>query len=149
MGSLCAIIIGMGALFCVTGIIFKVVGKSPYTAQTQGVVVDMCLNAFSYNNGGSGKVRMGVSTGSSSAGTRCPVFRYSVDDVVYQRAGSVAYNYGTVKKMLNKQRTVYYDPKHPERISLTKSTMISIVGSAFIPIGGFLLLLGVILTIVL
>lgn len=138
------IVLGAGGVLCLLGLIFKLSGKNHCTKETQGIVVGMCMNAYSFNNGGSGNIGMLVSSGSASTGTRCPVFEYHVNGITYRRASSVAYNCSLVSKMLNQSRTVYYNPKQPEQASLSKHSVLGILGNVFLPIGIALVLLGII-----
>jgi len=136
------IVLGIGALVCVLGIVFKLIGKSPYSGQTQGTVVGMCMNAYDFQHGGSGNVSAFISSGSSGTGTRCPVFEYTVNGIVYRRANPIAYNCSLVHKMLGQPRMVYYDPKQPEKASLSKNSVFCILGIVFISIGAVMLLAG-------
>lgn len=133
-----------GTVMAILGLIFRLVGKSPYTGQTQGKVIDMCMNAYAYNNGGSGNVSFLVSTGSGSAGTRCPVLEYMVDGIVYRRASQTAYNCSYLYKMIGQPRTIYYDPLRPERASISSKSVLAIVGVVFLIVGAVLAVLGLI-----
>ena len=141
------IVLGIGALVCTLGIIFSLIGKSPYSMQTQGTVVGMCMNAYSFNNGGFGNISALISSGSSGTGTRCPVFEYMVNGIVYRRANPFAYNVSYVHKMLGQQRMIYYDPKRPERASLSKNSVFHILGIVFISIGAVMVLIGSVLVL--
>lgn len=58
----------------------------------------MCLNAFSYNHGGTGNANVGISLGSEGAGNRCPIFVYQVNGVEYRRASNVSWNRWQIEK---------------------------------------------------
>lgn len=139
------IVMGIGALACILGFIFKLAARSPYTEQTQGTIVGMCMNAHSFNRGGSGNIRGLISSGSSHTGTRCPVFEYSVNGRVYKRANPVAYNCYKIQKMLGETRTVYYAPEAPEKASLVKNSVFGIMGTVFVSTGGAMILAGCLL----
>lgn len=136
-----SILTGIGTLFCFLGLIFKLVGKSPYTAQTKGKVIGVCINAFGYNHGGSGNVSMFISSGGGT-GYKCPIFEYVAGGVTYRRADPIAYSDQMAYKMIGQYRDVYYDPERPERASLSEHSVFGILGNVFLPVGAGLIILG-------
>lgn len=136
-----------GAPLLFIGIILFIIGKKTwkYTAQTTGQVIDMCLNAFSYNRGNSGGMGIGVRTGSMGSNTRCPIYSYFVNGQEYRRAGSVSYNVGHIYRLMRKPVTVYYNPDNPEQSTLGKMTGITFTAIIFSALGGVAMLVGIIL----
>lgn len=103
--------------------------------QTEGRVVDMCMNAIGYNNGKS------VRTGESGTGNRCPIYSYYVNGREYRRASNVAYNKGYVRSMMNKPVMVYYNPENPEQsrtIQPWKNDCVCFYGNRFLWFGSFI-----------
>lgn len=131
------IVAGLGGAFFLIGIIFFWVGKKIWkcTEQVTGQIVDMCRNAFSYNNGGTGNSTFGVHVGGTSRGSRCPIFSYTVNGITYRRASNVAWNIGYIKRKMQQPQTIYYNPQQPEQASLVRQSVFSIIGKVFIPVG--------------
>lgn len=137
------ILAGIGAVFLVLGIIFFAVGKSTWhcTEAVTGQIVDMCKNAYEYNYGGTGNIK--IRTGSGSTNTRCPVFIYIVNGIEYRRASNVAWDIGSIQRKMQQPQTVYYNPANPMEASLVKQSVFTILGKVFIPVGAALILIGV------
>lgn len=138
-----------GAPLLLIGVIFLVIRKLTWkcTAQTKGQVIDMCMNAFDYNMGNRGDVAFVIRTGSSSPGSRCPVYSYYVNGQEYRRAGSVAYNMGYIHKMMEKPVVVYYNPQKPEQSSLGKLNVFALMGIIFSAFGVVTIIVGIILLV--
>ncbi len=138
---------GVGMLFFVLGVIFIMVGKAKFkcTAETEGRIIDMCINAYDYNNGGSGHTAIGIYMGSFEPGMYCPIFTYRVNGMEYTRASNISWNQGQIKRKMNKPRTIYYNPEKPEQASLTKQSSFAIMGSIFILTGAISIATGVLL----
>lgn len=140
---------GVGGFFLILGVIFVMIGKMKFkcTAETEGRIIDMCLNAYDYNNGNSGNVAVGIWVGSSSPGMYCPIFAYRVNGVEYTRASNVSWNRGQIKRKMNKPRTIYYNPENPEQASLTKQSAFAVIGKIFIPLGVVCVVAGLLIAI--
>lgn len=140
---------GVGAFFLILGVIFVMIGRMKFkcTAETEGRIIDMCLNAYDYNNGNSGNTAIGIFVGSSSPGMYCPIFTYRVNGVEYTRASNVSWNQGQIKRKMNKPRTVYYNPENPEQASLTKQSVFAVIGKIFIPLGAVCVVAGLLISI--
>lgn len=141
----------IGALLLILGIVFFIVGGRiwNYDCKTTGRVVDMCLNAYGYNNGGNGNVSgFGISTGAASSGMRCPIFEYIVNGVVYRCAGNTSYNIGHINKMMNKPVEVYYRSSEPGKATISKKSPLRVVGAVFIPCAVLILAVAAVLMIV-
>lgn len=138
---------GVGMLFLVLGIIFVMVGKVSFkcTAATEGSIIDMCYNAYDYNNGGSGNRAVGIYVGDSDPGMYCPIFTYRVNGMEYTRASNVSWNRGQIKRKMNKPRTIYYNPENPKQASLTKQSALAIMGKIFILVGAVSIAVGILL----
>lgn len=106
------IVIGVSIIFLLIGAVLFAVGKITWkcTGETTGKIIGMCLNAFSFNQGGTGDAEIGISLGAGGAGNRCPVFTYQVNGMEYRRASNVSWNRQQIKRKMNQQRAVYYDP---------------------------------------
>lgn len=142
------ILICISAIFLILGIIFLLIGKSTWkcTEMVTGEVVGMCMNAYDYNNGGTGNIAAGIKVGaSSSPTTQCPIFEYTVNDVKYNRASNVAWNKSHIKKKMNQPQNIYYNPLNPKQASLLKQSALSIIGKVFVPIGIGILILSLII----
>lgn len=133
-----------GVVFFILGITFFVLEKKTWksTVQTEGRVVDMCMNAIGYNNGKS------VRTGESGTGNRCPIYSYYVNGREYRRASNVAYNKGYVRSMMNKPVMVYYNPENPEQFCLGKMTAFAFVGIVFCGLGVLFMGMGMVFIVV-
>lgn len=141
---------GVGMLFFVLGVIFIMVGKANFkcTATTEGRIIDMCLNAYDYNNGGSGHTAIGILMGSSSPGMYCPIFTYRVNGIEYTRASNVSWNQGQIRRKMNKPRMVYYNPENPEQASLAKQSVFVIMGRIFSLVGVISIVTGILISII-
>ena len=104
---------GVGMLFFVLGVIFVMVGKAKFkcTAETEGRIIDMCINAYDYNNSGSGHTAIGIYMGSSEPGMYCPIFTYRVNGMEYRRASNISWNQGQVHSC-----AVHFDHFHFKRM---------------------------------
>ncbi|MDE6760871.1 MAG: DUF3592 domain-containing protein [Lachnospiraceae bacterium] len=144
------IVLGIGVLFILLGIIFFFVGKAVWKrcGRTEGKIIDMCYNAYSYNHGGNGKQAIGISTGNRSIKTQCPIFLYYVDGVEYKRADNVARNRGQIKRSMNQTHTVYYNLDNPEDASLIGKSIFSVIGIVFVPIGVVMLVISLVLLVI-
>lgn len=142
------ILICISAIFLILGIIFLIVGKRTWkcTEMVTGEIVSMCINAYDYNNGGTGNLSAGIKIGTSNTPTtRCPIFEYIVNDVKYSRASNVAWNRSYIEKKMNKPQNIYYNPLNPKQASLLRQNTLSIIGKVFVPIGIGILILSLIL----
>ncbi len=137
------ILVGIGCICGILGGLFWGIGKGSgkKKAVTDGRIVDLCFDHVNYNMGGSGRVKAGIK-GAGTMRTAYPVFSYTVNGVEYRKAGTVAYNRGTVKKKIGKDCKVYYDPQNPNKASLGKNSVWAVLGKVFLPVGLGLLLLG-------
>jgi len=146
------IVAGAGILFLFLSIIFLIIGGMcrKCTACTKGRIVDMCYNAYDFNNGGSGRASVGIYSGGSSAGTRCPIFSYQVNGVRYLRASNVAYKINQIEKNINQAKVidVYYNPSRPQQATLAKQGALSIIGKVFLGVGAGMLVLGIIFLVI-
>ena len=105
----------------------------------------MRLYAFSFNHGGIGDAQIGISLGTGGAENRCPIFTYQVNGVEYRRASNVSWNRQQIERKMNQPRTVYYDPVNPSVATLSKQSVLSVVGKIFLLIGGVVLIVGLVL----
>lgn len=144
------ILLMMGLFFLLAGIILFLIRKFTwiYTAQTTGQVIDMCMNAFDYNMGNSGNVSLGIRTGSSSPGVRCPIYSYYVNGQEYRKASRVGHNRSYIRKMMEKPITVYYNPENPEQSCLGKIGALGFTGIVLSSFGAVMLIVGIVLIIV-
>lgn len=140
------IVEGLALFFLILGIIFVIAGKLSFkcTAATEGRIIDMCFNAYDYNNGHSGSTAFGIRVGSLEPGMYCPVFTYCVNGMEYTRASNVSWNRDQIKRKINKPRTIYYNPENPKQASLTKRSFLDIMGKIFILVGAVSLAAGII-----
>ncbi len=142
-------IVGLGLIFLIVAIIVLVKGSGKkYSAQTTGMVIDMCQSAKSYNSGGDGSglhAGVYVTTGSSQRMhiNRCPIFTYNVNGFQYNRADQVSINESTIRRMLQQPITVYYDPYNPADARLSKKNGMGLIGGIFIIVGLVMIGMGV------
>lgn len=147
------ILTGIGGLFLLLGIIFIPVGKSIYkcTARTQGKIIGMCRNAYSFNHGGTGGYDMYINTGGNdiASGTSCPIFTYWVNGAEYRRASNTSYSIGHIKNLITSGKIldVYYNPQNPTEASLQSRSPLLVIGTVFFFAGAGLFALGIIFLI--
>lgn len=136
---------GVGLLFLILGLAFSMIGKKTFncTAVTEGRIIDMCYNAYDYNNGNSGRTAVGIYIGTSDPGMFCPVFTYRVNGIEYTRASYVSWNKGQINRKMNKPRTIYYNPENPQEASLSKRSILTLMGTIFILVGAVTIAAGV------
>ena len=141
------ILIIAGIILAILGLIFKLISRKPYSQSVLGIITDSCINAYDFNNGGTGKKYVGI--GNSSGGSaRYPIFEYKIGGVVYKRAHNVAYNAASVYRMINHSKTVYYNSENPQYASLSKYDTKHILGFVFTIIGIVCIILGVVFILI-
>lgn len=143
------ILIGVGAIFCFLGVLFLILRKKTWrcTEKTEGKIVDMCVNAYRYNNGVS-ELGIHVKIGGSQIGNRYPVYSYYVNGREYRRANSVSFDMGSVRRMINKTVDVYYNPEKPEQSNMGTVNAFLLIGTIFTCLGIFLSLLGIVFCVI-
>ncbi|MBQ3515542.1 MAG: DUF3592 domain-containing protein [Lachnospiraceae bacterium] len=132
------------------GILLFVLRKLTWkcTAQTEGRVIDMCMNAFAYNKGYSGKATFGVQNGTGRTKSRSPIYSYYVNGREYRRASNVAYNGSYVYSMMKKPVVVYYNPEKPEQSCLGKMGAMTFIGIVFSGLGVLFLFMGIVFMVI-
>jgi hypothetical protein len=73
------------------------------------------------------------------------VYRYIVDGKEYTRADGVRYNKGVVQSWIGKTVMVYYNPENPQQSTLSNGGGYKLTMIILYMVGGFLVLLGMIL----
>lgn len=143
------ILLGLGIGFLILGLIFCAFGKrNKRSSQVEGTIVDMCYNSYMYNHGGNGNVKAGISSGSQSLSSSCPVFEYQVNGVTYKRADKVAYNRGRLMRIMGQQRVVYYDPDNPQDASLSMQSPLTVIGVVFSVLGAVMIIMAIVFLII-
>lgn len=146
------ILFGIGLIMIIIGIACTLGGNLTwkYDGKTTGRIIDMCLNAFDYNNGNSGKVGIGIISGGGGNATRRPVYEYCVNGITYNRASSVGWNIGKIQKKIEQATPicVYYKLDNPAQSTITKSSVLKIVGISLSGCAALLLLLGIIFLLI-
>lgn len=138
------ILIGIGIIFWFLAFLFRIIGKrSGKKSAVEGCIIDMCFDNVNFNMGGSGNIRAGI-MGTGDVTNYYPVFSYTINGVEYKRAGNISYNRGRLKKKIGQTCMVYYDPKNPQKASLSKNSAFTIISRVFMPVGFGLFILGMI-----